>query len=159
MKMSKTVGRELAFKAWQLISLLLCITLFMALMVDIGYKYTSEMTTVGIQYSGINTKEKSVPCLTFCPWMGFKEKGFHFKRSEFNRTTFTKEEVFANLTSWNSTIEFTIEEVGGVFMGQCFMVCPLKNMTMGSHRRIYIKNTLDLKGMAVKNSCNNLTQR
>ena len=151
--MSKTEARDLALKAWQVASLLICIALFIALMVDIAYKYALEMTTVGIRLSGVDKQEKNLPCLTFCPWMAFKERGFHFKSLDFKRSTFTKEEVFTNLSSWYSkpdSNDFLIEDVGDISMGRCYMVCPLKGFTMGSHQRIYTSPTMDFKGTTLK---------
>lgn len=150
MNMGITNCRNLTLKAWQLVALLLCIALFIVLMIDIWCKYTEGMTTVGIRFYGVDKQEKKLPCLTFCPWMAFKAGGFYFKNSDFNKNTFSKEEVFNNLSSWYSgpdSKNFLLEEVRGILQGRCYMVCPLRSFTLGSHERITTNQNLDLKGI------------
>jgi hypothetical protein len=35
-----------------------------------------------------------MPLLAFCPFTGFRQRGFFYTKSDFDRNSFTKEEIF-----------------------------------------------------------------
>ena len=72
-------------KVLKLASLILCIVLFCLLMTDIFEKYSKMLTSIGIIVEEYDKDEKKLPCFTLCPWKGFKNPGFHFKKEDFER--------------------------------------------------------------------------
>ena len=109
-------------------SFVVCFGLFFFLMLDVWVKFNTEMTTMGVRFEDQKEETKFLPCLTFCPLNGFKSRKLNYKNASFTEETFSQEEIFSdvNLTYFHNRSLFCIEEIKGVFIGRCYMVCYLR---------------------------------
>ena len=127
---------------FKLLSVALCMGLFFYLMIDVWKKYSGKMTSMGSSYTEPIIKSKLLPCLTFCPLSAFKKQGFYFDNDNFIENTFEKEDLFYNITQISDNSSYHLEEIRGISIGRCYMLCYLKEVIeLG---RIYIgllKNT------------------
>ena len=130
------------------LSVLLCIVFFTALLVDTVKKYNQKMTNIGIIIEESSKEEKMLPCVTACPWSAFKNPGLHYSTEIFKKSTFDKEEIFMNITDLSPFNEslYEIEEIKSVFMGRCYMVCPLQPQKKLTLDYLALKNDKEIKG-------------
>jgi hypothetical protein len=97
-------------------------------MIDAWKKYSDKITSMGSSYKDQDVESKLLPCLTFCPWTAFKEEGFYFDNDMFLRNSFEKEELFSNVTQFSNKSLFLFQEIKGIFIGRCYMLCYLKEV-------------------------------
>ena len=143
---------QFGIKLLKLLSFLLCLSLFWLLMSDICDKYSKQLTTVGITVTGLNSEEKYFPCFTICPWTVFKRPGFYFKEMDFLKNSFSADELFydgSDFSVFNKTI-FDFEEIRTLFLGRCFMACPLAAQTEKVVMTVAMRKVMDIKGNSSK---------
>ena len=129
-------------------SFVVCFGLFVFLMLDVWVKFNTEMTTMGVRFEDQKEEHKFLPCLTFCPLNGFKSRQFNYENETFTKETFSEEEIFSdvNLTSFRNRSLFYIEEIKGVFIGRCYMVCYLRQRPEVDAINIPLRKQNDLIG-------------
>ena len=54
---------------------IVCSSLFLALMRDVWNKFESKITITGVQFRSEEITEKKLPHMTICPWPKFKKPG------------------------------------------------------------------------------------
>ena len=129
-------------------SFVVCCGFFFFLMIDVWVKFNTEMTTMGVRFEDQKEEHKFLPCLTFCPLNGFKSRQFNYENETFTKETFSEEEIFSdvNLTSFRNRSLFYIEEIKGVFIGRCYMVCYLREGAEVDAINIPLRKQNDLIG-------------
>jgi hypothetical protein len=107
------------------------------------------MTTIGIRTYSENKETKLLPCLTACPWQAFKKSGFYYNRKSLVQETYGKDEIFDDFKGCSDvdSSEYSIEEIHSIFLGRCYMVCPVSPSGINSGLNIIFKNSMDLKGL------------
>ena len=107
------------------------------------------MTSVGVRFQDEQLSEKMPPCLTACPVNAFKSPGFYFMNETFYNQTYNKEEIFYETKKHNlsMTSGFTIEEVKGISVGRCYMVCPSKKLPRKDGTFFNFWKLRDIKGV------------
>ena len=135
-------------KIWFNLSVLICVVLSIALLLDSIDKYKQNMTNIGIIIKESPDEEKLLPCVTACPWSGFKIPGLHFNSEIFKKNTFEKEEIFLNITEYSPFNEsrYVMEEIRSAFVGRCYMVCPQQPQKKLAIDYLAFKNDKDVKG-------------
>jgi len=142
------------FLLLQLVSVIICIALFILLMLDSYEKYTKKMTNIGVGSEILNKEQTYPPCITICPIDAFRKRGFFYRKDEFQKQTFKKEEIFhtrdyseaSEAIVFNESI-FSIEEIQSVFLGRCFVVCQKVLLSEYSMSYFVIfKRSMDIKG-------------
>ena len=91
---------------------------------------------------------KNHPKKRKCPWSAFKNPGLHYSTEIFKKSTFEKEEIFMNITDLSPFNEslYEIEEIKSVFMGRCYMVCPLQPQKKLTLDYLALKNDKEIEG-------------
>ena len=94
-----------------------------------------------------------MPCLTFCPWKVFKNRGFFYRLGDFINQTFDCKDIFLNenFCNLNSQTKVHVEEIKSIFLGRCYMVCHLEPQQKKKPVYILIKKNQDVTGTASLN--------
>ena len=113
------------FIALKFFSFLICSVFFIILILDVWEKFTKKMTNMGVRFNDDKLVEKNFPCITVCPWNSFKTHGFHYGNDSFYKQTYDKDEILyiRNVSNPTDTSSYYIEELKGVLIGRCYMVC------------------------------------
>ena len=133
----------------QIILITTCFCLFISQTNEIYEKFAKKMTTIGIRTYSENKETKLLPCITACPWQAFKRRGFYYNRKTLVQETFEKDEIFDDFKGCSGvdTSEYSVEEIHSIFLGRCYMVCPVSPSGINSGLHITFKNSMDLKGL------------
>jgi len=125
MNLSRKTKMLLGF--FKYFSIIICCALFFYMMKDVWDKFNNQMTSMGVRFRGENIKEKHLPCVTACPWSAFRERGFYFKKDEFSKQTYKKDDIFfnASIAALYNLSLFSVEEINSIFLGRCYMACHL----------------------------------
>ena len=129
-------------------SFLICFGLFLFLMVEVWQKYYDGMTNMGSRFDDQEGAKKNLPCITFCPFSAFKKRGLFFKHDDFVLQTYEKEELFYNFNESNLSNKslYLVEEVRGIFIGRCYMVCYLPLVDVKEQIFIQLVKQQDIVG-------------
>ena len=104
----------------------ICVGLFIYLMKDIWFKYSSKITTTGIRFRLDNANPRPLHCFTIHDFTAFKTKGFYYTNDMIRQNSFTREDIFG-VTSHsmfkNASQMITILELQSIYFGTCFTVC------------------------------------
>ncbi len=73
----------------------ICLTLFIFLMQDVWYKFTTKITSNGIRIKYSEEKNKLLPCFTARPYLAYKKPGFVFTDDEYEQKTLKLEDIFS----------------------------------------------------------------
>ena len=125
------------YRLFKLFAVFLCSGLFFYLMIDVWKKYFGKMTSMGSSFEDQEVDLKYLPCLTFCSPSAYKTYTFSFENDTFLQNSYEKEEFFFNMTEINDKSSYHLEEIRGVYIGRCYMLCILKKVT--EMETIYIK--------------------
>ena len=101
---------------------------------------------VGITYRDEKIKEKPLPPITFCPWPGFKKRGFYFNKLLLDENTFGLEDIFQPKTvkDLRNKTAFEIKEIKNHMTGKCFMIRSLISSQKGNGVYLHLKKKFDL---------------
>ena len=146
-KASFPQSSKMCHQVFKYFSIIFCLALFIYMMTDVWDKFNNQMTSMGIRFKVENVKEKQLPCLTACPWNAYRERGLFFKKDDFMRQTFEKEEIFYNASFvdlYNESLYY-IEEISSIHLGRCYMVCHLKPLPRMIQSEIYFWKHRDIK--------------
>ena len=108
-----------------------CVGLFIFLMKDIWFKFSSKITTTGIRFRLDSSTARPFHCLTMHDFSAFKKKGFYFTNEMIMDNSFTKEEIFGDLSLsmfQNASSMITMRELYSIYFGTCFTVCINKSL-------------------------------
>lgn len=106
--------------------------------------------SMGTTFVDDGVHEKDFPCVTACPWQAFKKRGFHYNQTDFIEQTFNFDEVFITNDSnqdLNNGSLFYIEEIKSIFLGRCYMICPLKPINRQESFSYQMRNERDITGL------------
>jgi hypothetical protein len=105
------------------------------------------MTNMGYRFDDQKAEEKELPCFTFWPFSAFKKRGLFYTNEDFIRQTFEKEELFFNFerSDLSNKSLYLVEEVRGLSVGRCYMVCYLLPVKENEQIIIPLQTQLDLK--------------
>lgn len=82
--------KEFVIKVTKVLCYFFCIVMFLVLMGDVWDKFNDGITTIGLVEKNLNGNNQSLPCLTFCPEQGFKQRGLYFQEDQYMKQTFNK---------------------------------------------------------------------
>ena len=100
-----------------------CVGLFIFLMKDIWFKFSSKITTTGIRFRLDSSTARPFHCLTMHDFSAFKKKGFYYTNEMIRDNSFTKEEIFGDLSLsmfQNASSMITMRELYSIYFGTCF---------------------------------------
>ena len=136
------------FTALKVITTLVCILLFLALMKEAWNKFDRKTTNTGSRIRFWKNKNKTLPCMTICPMPGFKKKGFFYSEKLLKENSFSLEEIFSPNTSslFKNSSTFSIKYTTSQQLGQCITVCYMIPFPPKLSPLIFgINQNLDLK--------------
>ncbi len=113
--------------------------LFIILFAEDLQKYQNKITATGIKTRP--EEAKPLPCITFCPFYGFKTKGFFYTNKTFNENSYDPEEFF-NMTSldqFQNLPQYVFKKINTLLWGRCYTMCNLRES------KIVLKTYTDLK--------------
>jgi hypothetical protein len=91
--------------------------------------------------------EKLLPCLTVCPFQGYKIKNTLFAGSDFTKNTFAMEEIFSERTlqELNNKSLYEVQEIKTMILGRCYTICFLKKVKIIDYvAMVELKKTFDV---------------
>ena len=108
-----------------------------------------QLTNTGVRYQDLEASDKELPCLTVCPWGGFKQPGFHFRPEEFIQQTFERDEILGNIPNLIDyhPSKFDIESIPSIFLGRCYMICYKLRVKEKKTVLMTFNRTRDLTGV------------
>ena len=74
--------------------ILICSVLFILLMQDTWDDFNKEATTMSVKLIYDPQNGPFLPCITVCPWKGFKKAGLFFRKKDYDENTFSFSEIF-----------------------------------------------------------------
>ena len=110
---------------------IICFGLFIFLMKDIWFKFSSKITTAGMRYRTSYSSARPFHCFTIHDFSAFKTKGFYYTNDMIRENSFTKEEIFGDLSLsmfQNASSMITMRELYSIYFGTCFTVCINKSL-------------------------------
>ena len=81
------MSSKLFFTIVEYVTFVACVAIFFCLMLDTGAKYYNKATTTNTKYED-DRAGGTTPCITFCPWQAYKDRGFYFDEETYLDKTF-----------------------------------------------------------------------
>ena len=103
-----------------------CTWLFISLMSDVWFKYSSKITTNGMRFRLDNATARPLHCFTVHEFSAFKVRGFYYTDKMIKENSFTLEEIFGDTSLRmlaNASSMLTVREHYSIFFGTCFTIC------------------------------------
>ena len=103
-----------------------CTWLFVYLMRDVWFKYSSKITSNGMRFRSDNATARPLHCFTIHDISGFKVRGFYYTNEMIKANSFKLEEFFGDTSLQmlrNASSMLTVKEHYSIFFGTCFTVC------------------------------------
>jgi len=103
-----------------------CTWMFVSLMRDVWFKYTSKITSNGMRFRLDNATARPLHCFTIHEFSAFKTRGFYYTDEMIRANSFKMEEIFGDKSLQmlrNSTSMLTVKEHYSIFFGTCFTIC------------------------------------
>ena len=109
-----------------------CTWLFIYLMRDVWFKYSSKITSNGMRFRLDNDTARPLHCFTIHDLLGFKVRGFYYTNEMIKANSFRMEDIFGDTSLQmlrNASSMLTVKEHYSIFFGTCFTVCMDKPLS------------------------------
>ena len=103
-----------------------CTWLFIYLMRDVWFKYSSKITSNGMRFRLDNAIARPLHCFTIHDASAFRVRGFYYTNEMIKANSFKLEEFFGDTSLQmlrNASSMLTVKEHYSIFFGTCFTVC------------------------------------
>jgi len=90
---------------------------------------------------------KRLPALTICPWPAFKTKGFHYTKEQFEKQTYTLEDLLNTSHvpgRYSNMKDVDVKVTKSIALGKCFTMKISKAVSLGEPFIFHLKRTWDV---------------
>ncbi len=85
---------------------------------------------------------KIFPCFTVCPWPAFRTLGFHYSKEQFEKETFTVEDLLTE--TYNDMEYLNVKVTKSITLGKCFTIKIAKPVRVNEPFILFLKRTWDV---------------